>query len=270
MPVMKLLWIILRVLFPTDPVRQCIEAARQRIALMVGKVFSPESLFLLAHDPRARLHIEALVIDYESALHFAIGARACQIAKMRFRQHPRAFFRPTRALSVERLLARIRALATMVNNIERLAQARAARLIRERDADPLGCCPLRHAAAQRATSPSLRLEEEMHLRLSSSDAVGGGGLRALARETEGAAATARAPPVFDVQLTPQPASQAHLRGRGPMRHSRLRRAFRPVCPRPHEMAPDKSIQTALSRSCRLPCLSSAAGSRPVAADFRQE
>ena len=119
---MKLLWIILRALFPNDPVQQCIEAARQRIALMVREVFSPESLFLLAHDPRARLHIEALVIDYESALHFAIGARACQIANMRFRQHPRAFFRPTRALSVERLLARGRRLGTQRPEPERGAR----------------------------------------------------------------------------------------------------------------------------------------------------
>jgi hypothetical protein len=114
---MTLLWIILRALFPTDPVQQCIGAARHRIALMASEVFSPQSLYLLAHDPQARLHIEALIIDYEAALHMAIGARACQIAKIRFRFYPKAYYRPTRALSVAALLARVRALVTMCNNI---------------------------------------------------------------------------------------------------------------------------------------------------------
>jgi hypothetical protein len=211
---MQLIWIILRALFPTDPVQQCIGAARHRIALMASEVFSPQTLFLLEHDPQARLYIEALVIDYEAALHMAIGARACQIARLRFRYLPKTFYRPTRALNTAALLKRIRALVTMCNNIERLALIRAERLKREHDADPLGCCPLRHAASQRATSPSLRLQEETHRRLSSSDEVGGGGSRRLRRETEGAAAGARAPPIFDVSRHPKPASQAHLRGCG--------------------------------------------------------
>jgi hypothetical protein len=206
---MQLLWIILRVLFPTDPVQQCIGAARHRIALMASEVFSLQTLFLLEHDPQARLHIEALIIDYEAALHTAIGARACQIAKLRFRYHPMTFYRPSRALNTAALLKRIRAFVTMCNNIERLAQIRAERLKREHDANLLGCCPLRHAASQRATSPSLRLEEQTHRRLSSCkcEAPGGVGSRALARDTEGAAA-ARAPPVFDVYLNLQTTSQA--------------------------------------------------------------
>jgi hypothetical protein len=271
---MQLIWIILRWLFPTDPVQQCIGAARHRIALMAAQVFSPQSLFLLAHDPQARLHIEALVIDYEAALHMAIGARACQIAKLRFRMHPRAFYKPTRALNVAALLKRIRALVTMCNNIERLAQIRAGRLKREHDADPLGLAAhgspnvwngawLCHAAHHEAVGVAIAREA---LILSSARS-------ARTSKDEGgltARTSARGPPPTLVPPHPQPASQAHLRGRGPMRHSRLKRAFRPVCPRPHEMASDKSIQTALSRSCRLPCHGSAAGSRPVAADFRQE
>jgi hypothetical protein len=203
---MQLIWTILRWLFPTDPVQQCIGAARHRIALMASQVFTPQSLFLLEHDPQARLYIEALVIDYEFALHMAIGARACQIAKLRFRMHPRNFYKPTRALNVAALLKRIRALVTMCNNIERLAQIRAERLKREHDADPL---PLH------ATSPAFGEEE-----LSSLAEGGGGGARALARVTEGAGRNAaglpRAPPIFDVQLKPKPASQAHLRERDPM------------------------------------------------------
>jgi hypothetical protein len=223
---MQLLWIILRALFPTDPVQQCIGAARHRIALMVKQVFSPESLFLLEHDPRARLYIESLIIDYEAGVHLAIGARACQVAKVRFRMQPRAFYKPTRALSTERLLARIRALVTLCANIERLAQIRAERLRRERDADPLelgATSPLRHVASQRATSPDFvgggNAPASFLVRLKG----GGGGPRALARETERAAVSAQAPPVFDVYLNPKPASQAHPRGRGPLPRAHLNR-----------------------------------------------
>lgn len=107
--VMQLLWIILRWLCPTDPVRQGAEAAKQRLA---------------------------------------ISTRACQITKMRFRQQPRTFFKPTRARSTQRLLARICAFVTMVNDIERPARIRAERLKRERDADPLGLNQKPHLTLQ--------------------------------------------------------------------------------------------------------------------------
>jgi hypothetical protein len=222
---MQLLWIILRALFPTDPVQQCIGAARHRIALMASQVFTPQSLFLLEHDPQARLYIEALVIDYESALHMAIGARACQIARLRFRFHPKTFYRPTRALNVAALLKRIRALVTMCNNIERLAQIRAERLKREYDADALSL---------RATSPAFGEEEQA---LSSTGKAGGGGTRSV---TEGAGRDAaglpRAPPVFDVQWKPKPASQAS-----------------PARTRPHGETPRTSSSNARPLSARRVC-----------------
>jgi hypothetical protein len=219
---MQLLWIILRWLYPTDPVQQCIGAARHRIALMASEVFSPQSLFLLEHDPEARLYIEALIIDYEAALHMAIGARACQIAKMRFRMHKRTTYTPTRALNVPALLARVRALVAMVNNIERLAQIRAERLKRERDANPLSLrasSPLRLAATPRSTSPSFA-GGGPHASSSLSAAGGGGALRSSVTEGAGrnAPGCARAPPVFDDHHHPQPALQAHLREHGPVAH----------------------------------------------------
>jgi hypothetical protein len=230
---MQLLWIILRALFPTDPVQQCIGAARHRIALMASQVFSPQSLFLLEHDPQARLHIEALIIDYEAALHMAIGARACQIAKIRFRYHPKTFYRPTRALSLAALLKRIRALVTMLNNIERLAQIRAERLKRERDADPLGLgatSPLRHDAAQR--TPVCETEG---VNDGAEGAIWSGGPNRDANAPAGAA-SAQAPPVFDVYLNPQPASQAHLRDRGPV-------------PKPLAFRPQPPYQDPAARGC---------------------
>jgi hypothetical protein len=214
---MQLLWIILRALFPADPVQQCIGAARHRIALMVSEVFSPQTLFLLEHDPQARLYIEALIIDYEAGLHMAVGARACQIAKMRFRFRPKAFYRPTRALSVAALLARIRALVTMCNNIERLAHIRAERLKRERDADPLGCCPVRHADALRALA-----RETVGVSDGAEGAIWSGGPNREAHAPAGAAC-AQAPPVFDAHPHPKPASQPHPRGRGPLPRAHLNR-----------------------------------------------
>ena len=204
---MQLLWIILRWLFPNDPVQQCIGAARRRIALMASEVFSPQSLFLLAHDPQARLHIEALIIDYEAALHMAIGARACQIAKMRFRFHPKAFYRPTRALSTQRLLARIRALVAMCNNIERLAQIRAERLKRERDANPLGLAAhgstdawLRHAAHHEAAGvASISTSASSGLMVSSTRSVRPSNHEAV---LTGLATCARGPP--PTPRTPKP------------------------------------------------------------------
>jgi len=224
---MQLLWIILRALFPNDPVQQCIGAARHRIALMASEVFSPQSLFLLEHDPRARLHIEALIIDYEAALHMAIGARACQIAKMRFRFRARAYYRPTRALSVEALLARIRALVTMANNIERLAQIRAERLKRERDADPLGLSQHTHLTAQpylrssrRTPGPRADLKACSALQLQGCAGlaiVPGSRLSSGRAGLEYAQTPARRPPPTIVSPHPKPASQPHLRERGPVR-----------------------------------------------------
>jgi hypothetical protein len=214
---MQLLWIILRWLYPTDPVQQCIEAAKHRIALMASEVFSPQSLFLLEHDPQARLYIEALIIDYEAALHMAIGARACQIAKMRFRMHKRTSYTPTRALNVAALLARVRALVAMVNNIERLAQIRAERLKRERDANPLSLrasSPLRLAATPRSTSPSFA-GGGPHASSSLSAAGGGGATRSGVTEGAGrnAAGCPRGPPPTIVVDHPQPASHSPARSR---------------------------------------------------------
>jgi hypothetical protein len=210
---MQLLWIILRALFPTDPVQQCIGAARHRIALMASEVFSPQSLFLLEHDPRARLHIEALIIDYEAALHMAIGARACQIARIRFRYLPKTCYRPTRALSVERLLARIRALVAMINDIERLAHIRAERLKRERDTDPLGLEA--HGSPNELNGAfSTPTEATTGLMVSSKQSVRPSNHEAV---LNGLATCPRPPPVFDVHHLTKPASQPHLRERDLMR-----------------------------------------------------
>ena len=209
---MQLLWTLLRALFPKDPVRQCIEAARRRIRHLVETIETNEAQQALSNDPNFRIHLEAILLDYEASLHMAIGARACQIAKLKFKPQHRAFYRPTTPKTVAELMARLDALVLMLCDIERLAQLRAQQLTSERDADPLSLRAsglLRLDAAHRSTSPSFAGGGQCPSSLAEG---GGGGSRALARETEGAAREAgglpRAPPVFDVQLNPQPASQA--------------------------------------------------------------
>ena len=223
---MDWLWIILRYLFPLDPVRQCIAALCDRVNVMVQLILDDDALDDLAADPEARIALEAALIDYEATLRLTISARAHQIAKLRFVPGKKAFHRPTRARSLIDLIKRIRVLALGCTDIERLAQLQAARLKREREADPLKLgetSPRRHAAAQRATSSACGEGGP-----SSTGKAGGGGLRALARKTEGAArynGTARASPVFDVFLQPQHASEARLLRSHPHAKSKKARCF---------------------------------------------
>ena len=134
---MEWLWIILRYLFPLDPVRQCIAALCDRVTAMLSIVLDDDALDDLASDPEARIALEAALIDYEATLRLTISARAHQIAKLRFIPGKKAFHRPTRARSLVDLVKRIQILAKDCADIERLAQLQATRLKRARDADPL-------------------------------------------------------------------------------------------------------------------------------------
>ena len=205
---MEWLWIILRYLFPLDPVRQCIAALCDRVTAMLSIVLDDDALDELAADPEARIALEAALIDYEATLRLTISARAHQIAKLRFIPGKKAFHRPTRARSLVDLVKRIQILAKDCADIERLAQLQAIRLLSAREADPLSAItlapslrasPLRHAAAQRAASPGFAGGGQAGK--SSTGKAGGGGSPRLRGETEGAgrnAAGARAPPIFDV------------------------------------------------------------------------
>ena len=209
---MQWLWLLLAYLFPRDPVRQMVEAARQLVANLAEGFQNPETLEALAEDDAYRAHVEAIAKDYEATVHLAIAARACAIAGVRFRLVARPFHTPSRPQSLAHLIKRIHALVALCDDIERLAQLRAIQLKREHDADPLGIhgstdAWLRHAAHHELVGVALTLSS------TGCEAGGGGGSRALARETEGAgrhAAGSRAPPVFDVTPHPQAASEAPL------------------------------------------------------------
>jgi len=234
---MAWLWIILRWLFPNDPVRQSIEAARSRIQHLVDTVFTEEGLRALAGDPAERIYLEAILIDYEAALHLVIGGRACQIAKLRFSPRHREFYRPARAKSMIELLARLGDLVRMCGDIERLAQLRAAKLIRERDADPLAahapaslrssrhhgiaCDPASvHRRQQSGRQAESRADDEacsaLQLQGRSRSAIVPGSRLSSGRASGDNAqtrTTTRGPPLPIVSPHPQAASQVLLRGR---------------------------------------------------------
>ena len=122
---------------------------------------NPETLAALAEDDVYRAYVEAIAKDYEAIVHLAIAARACAIAGIRFRPAARPFQTPSRPQSLAHLIRRIHTLVALCDDIERLAQLRAMKLRRERDADPLGLAaasPLRlrcrPASASRLRSPA--------------------------------------------------------------------------------------------------------------------
>ncbi|MEZ6028998.1 MAG: hypothetical protein R3C46_04525 [Hyphomonadaceae bacterium] len=216
---MQWLWIILRWLFPSDPLRQCAEVLRHRAVQLVEIASDPGSLLALAQDPAGRLHVETLILDAEDMLRLWIAMRGCQIARIR-PNRPRRRVAPhlTRPKSVFELIARIGEFAVMCADMERLAQRHADKLIRLRDADPLAAYAPPHLRSSRRT-PGSRADIEpcsvLQLQACSRSAtvpesrLSSG--RAGVAPVSGRAA--RGPPLPIVSPHPQHASQARLRGR---------------------------------------------------------
>jgi hypothetical protein len=175
---MSWLWIMLRSLFPRDPIRQGAEAIRQRVVQLMDITTDENWLQQLLTDPALRLHLELVILDVEDTLRLWIAMRGCHIAGIRLGvAHAHATPNLTRAKDLPELLARIYELLEACEKMEQRAQAHADRLKRMRDADPLGairasCGPLRHAS--HATSP---------------DFVGGGQCASSLGKAEGGGAT---------------------------------------------------------------------------------
>jgi hypothetical protein len=136
---MQLIWIILRSLFPRDPLRQGAEVLRQRVAQLAHIAQDPATLRQLFFDPALRLQLELLILDVEDCLRLWIAMRGCQIAKVRPKS-PRRRCTPhlTHARDARDLITRIVALAAMFAKREKLARAHASKLKQLRDAHPLG------------------------------------------------------------------------------------------------------------------------------------
>ena len=210
---MQWLWLLLAYLFPRDPVRQVVEAARQVVANLAEGMQHPETLAALAEDAAYRAYVEAIAKDYEATVHLAIAERACEIAGIRFRPVERPFHTPARPQSLAHLIRRIHALVALCDDIERLAQLRAIQLRRERDADPLGLAAhgstdaaLRAAAHHELVGVAGILKSQIALMVSSAAMAA----RPSNHERVLTAVPARAPPVFHVPPHPQAASEAQL------------------------------------------------------------
>ena len=205
-------WLLLAYLFPRDPVRQVVEAARQVVANLAEGMRNPETLAALAEDDAYRAYVEAIAKDYEATVHLAIAERACEIAGIRFRPAARPFHTPSRPQSLAHLIRRIHALVALCDDIERLAHLRAIQLRRERDADPI--CGLAAHGSPRggaANKPNHELVSVALTLSSTGEAGGGGALRSSVTEGAGRnAAGSRAPPIFHVPPHPQAASEAPL------------------------------------------------------------
>ena len=124
---MAWLWILLRCLFPADPIRQTAEAMRHRV----------KQLIHISQD-KAQL-AELLVNPAKDCLRLWIAMRGHQIARIRPKlPRDRATSNLTRAKDLVHLLARIAALAHDCDHMEQRAQSHAQKLKRLREADPLG------------------------------------------------------------------------------------------------------------------------------------
>ena len=135
---MTWLWIILRCLFPADPIRQCAQALRHRAEQLIHVANDPATLAALLIDPALRLQLEFLILDAEDCLRLWIAMRGCQIAKIRPKvPRHRATPHLTQPKSRTELLARIAAFIADCQAMEERAQAHAARLKQMRDSDPL-------------------------------------------------------------------------------------------------------------------------------------
>ena len=135
---MEWLWIILRYLFPGDPIRQGAEAMRNRVSQLVHVMDDQDTLALLLVDPALRLQLEFLILDAEDCLRLWISMRGCQIARIRPKMPwTRATPHLTHPKDLPELIARISALVAKCDTMEQRAQRHAARLKQMRDADPL-------------------------------------------------------------------------------------------------------------------------------------
>jgi|JI9StandDraft_2_1071091.scaffolds.fasta_scaffold00126_29 hypothetical protein len=174
---MTWLWIMLRYLFPRDPLRQGAEAVRHRVVQLVDMANDDNWLQELLTDPAIRLQIELIILDAEDTLRLWIAMRGCQIAGIRLGvAHERAIPNLTRAKDLPELLARIYELLEACEKMEQRAQAHAGRLKRLRDANPLAAhgspdtwngAWLRHAAHHEAVGVAGFLNPQSGLMVSS-------------------------------------------------------------------------------------------------------
>ncbi len=137
-PMGQMFLILLRILFPLDPVARAQELMRSWLRQVMDAVTDPEEIESFAYWPEDRLMLERAICVLEYAMRMLIHARARQMLGLRYVYVP---LQPApdirKAKSLGQLLKRITQLARDFHNLDKLAARRAKRMKCERDNDPL-------------------------------------------------------------------------------------------------------------------------------------
>ena len=153
-----LLLILMRILFPLDPVARLREVTRDYLGEIGSWLENPLCLDDLRTDPQLCALLEAHIIVAEYGVHLLIHERARQLAGLPFIYTPRLSLpERRRARPLHEVFARLSRLAKLFDNLDRLAHRRAQRMRLELNANPV-----RLDASHRSISPSLRLVEANH------------------------------------------------------------------------------------------------------------
>ncbi len=154
----ELFLVLLRILFPLDPVARLREITREYLNWLVTCLEDPAKLNDFLTSPEACAGVEAHVIVIEHGVQLLINERARQIAGLPFIYTERLkLVLLHRAKPPRKILARLNRAAALFDNLERLAHRRAQRMQRE-----LANNPLRLAATLQSTSLALCTVEANH------------------------------------------------------------------------------------------------------------
>ena len=138
----ELFLVLLRILFPLDPVARLREITREYLNWLVTCLEDPQKLNDFLTNPEACAGVEAHVIVIEHGVQLLINERARQIAGLPFIYTERLkLVRLHRAKPPRKILARLNRAAALFDNLERLAQRRAQRMQRELANNPLRLSP---------------------------------------------------------------------------------------------------------------------------------
>ncbi len=145
----QMLLILLRILFPLDPVARTRELMRSWLGMVMSWVADPEELEAYAYWSEDRAKLESCICFLEYAMQVLIHDRACQMLGQRYVHVPlqdKPHIRHPKSLN--QLLKRLAQLARDFHNLDALASRRANRMRRDRDS-----APLRLDATHRSPSP---------------------------------------------------------------------------------------------------------------------
>jgi hypothetical protein len=187
--------LLLRILFPLNPVRQLSEIVREYICLLIDAFDDGDDFEALANDPERLALLEGHIDVTEEEIHAIIGMRAREIAGLRYiRTRGCGIGVPRRrARDIATVMRRFQRLLTLFYDIERLATIRAKRFRREVDRNPLGV-----EVPHPITAPTLCVDADTHRRLYSSSAQHWVMWHARVRAYDGGGSHARGPPRLSI------------------------------------------------------------------------